>query len=110
MDGFSRGAVAVAAGYLLAFYVAADDLYRTSWVVPAIGASGALAAAAGIRAFPRALRVIFGAASTVGFSVLGVIGIPVTVGLLLGAVLVGGGTMSLFDARRETPSSDVPAR
>jgi hypothetical protein len=102
MDGYSRGAVAVAAGYVLAFYLAAaNDLFRPSWVVFAIGASGALAAAAGIRALPGTLRLIFGAASTAGFAVLSVVGFPLTVGLLLGALLVGGGTMSLFDARHE---------
>ena len=71
----TRGTVAVALGYLLAFSLAdAKGLIRSSWVVLAIAICGAVAAAAGIRAFPGTLRLLLGAASIGGFTVLGVIG------------------------------------
>ena len=111
MDGFFRGAMAVAVGYVLAFVVAdTNGILRTSFVVYAIGASGVLAAAAGIRAFPGTLRLISGAASTAGFVLLGVIGFPVTLWLLLGAILVGAGTMSLFELRRVNVPGERRAR
>ena len=111
MDGYARGAVAVAVGYLLAFYVAdANNQVRMSWATLAIGASGALAAAAGFRALPIRGRLILGVASTAGFAILSVIGLPVTVGLFLGVALVGGGTMSLFDAHHENASGDSAER
>jgi hypothetical protein len=101
MERFSRLAVAVAAGYLLAFSVVAADVVGTSWIVPAVAASATLAAGAGIRAVPSGLRVILGSVATAGFTILGVIGAPIMLGLLVAAALVGGGTMSLFDGRRD---------
>jgi hypothetical protein len=110
MDGSSRVSVAVALGYLLAFSVAdASGFFRSSWVVLAIAICGALAAAAGIRAVPASLRLLVGAASAGGFAVLSVIGFPLTIGLLLAAGLMVGVTMSLFEARQQGHSGDIPA-
>jgi hypothetical protein len=101
MDGFSRGTLAITAGYLLAFSVAdLTGVVRASWVVPVIAVVGALGAAAGIRALPDTLRLLLGAASTGGFTMLGVIGVPVTAGLLVAAVLMGASSMSLFEKRQ----------
>lgn len=108
MERGSRGAAAVAAGYLLAFYVAGAD--PASWFLAAIVASGTLAAMASVRALPSKLRLILGAVSTAVFTVLGVLGIPLGVGLLIAALLVGGGTMSLFDSRAGSRSGDIAAR
>jgi hypothetical protein len=111
MDGSSRGTMAVALGYLLAFSLAdANGIFRSSWVVLAIAVCGALAAGAGIRAFPGTLRLLLGAASTGGLTVLSAIGFPLTVGLLLAAVLMGGATLSLFEARHQSRSRDSAAR
>jgi hypothetical protein len=102
MDGFARGAIAVSAGYLVVLAVAdAAGRLSMSWVVVAIGGAGVLGAVAGIRALPRPMRFLCGAASTIGFTVLGALAFPVTSGLLLGAALAGAGTMSLFEARDE---------
>lgn len=98
-------AAAVAAGYLLAFYVAGPVV--VSWFFAAVVASGTLAAMASVPAFPSILRLILGGISTALFTVLGVLGIPVGAGLLIGAFLVGGGTMSLFDSRPGIRSGDV---
>lgn len=103
----SRMAAAVAAGYLLAFYVAGADV--VSWFFAAIAASGTLAAIASVPAFPSILRLTLGAISTALFTVLGVLGIPLGAGLLIGAFLVGGGTMSLFDSRGGIRSGDIAA-
>lgn len=108
MERGSRAAAAVAAGYLLAFYIAGQN--AASWFVAAIAASGVLAASAGIRALPSAFRVVLGAASTALLAVLGILGIPVGVGLLIGAFLIGGGTMSLFEESQDKRSGDIPAR
>lgn len=104
----SRAAAAVAAGYLLAFYVAGWN--STSWFVAAIAVSGVLAAIAGIRALPSALRVPLGAVAAALFAILGILGIPVGVGLLIGAILIGGETMSLFEESHDRRSGDIPAR
>ncbi len=106
MERGGRAAAAVAAGYLLAFSVVGVDV--TSWFLAAIVASGILAATASFRALPNKLRLMLGAASTALFAVLGILGIPVTVGMLIGAFLVGGGTMSLFDSHAD-PLGDTPA-
>lgn len=105
MERGGRAAAAVAAGYLLAFSVAGAAV--ESWVFAAIVASGTLAATASLRAVPNKLRLMLGAVSTVLFTVLGILGIPVTAGLLIGAFLVGGGTMSLFDSRAEVEGPEV---
>jgi hypothetical protein len=110
MDGFSRGTVAVALGYLLAFSLAdANGIFRASWVVFAIAVCGALAAGAGIRAFPGTHRLLLGAASAGGFTVLSAIGFPLTAGLLLAAGLMCGSCLSLFEARHQSRSGDIPA-
>ncbi|MBA2718802.1 MAG: hypothetical protein H0U52_06110 [Chloroflexi bacterium] len=104
MERACRAAAAVAAGYVLAFSVAGG--HGESWYLAAIVASGILAATASLRALPNKLRLVLGAASTALFAVLGILGIPVTVGLLIGAFLLGGGTMSLFDSRAD-PLGDI---
>jgi hypothetical protein len=108
MERGARAAAAVAVIYLLAFYVA--DVDPASWFVAAVVVAGTLAATAGIRALPAMLRVVLGTGATALFAVLGVLGAPVSVGLLFGAVLAGGATMSLFEARQDRRSGDIPAR
>jgi hypothetical protein len=100
MNGSSRATVAIALGYLVALAVVdASGVVRPSWVVIAIAISGAVAGAAGIRALRGTPRLLLGGASAAGFTVLGAIGFPVTVGLVVAGVLMAGSTLSLFEAR-----------
>lgn len=89
----------MAAGYIVAFLVA--DNGAASWFVAAIAVAGSLAATAGIAALPGTLRVVLGAVATAFLVVLRVLGVPVSVGLLIGALLIGGGTMALYETRQD---------
>jgi hypothetical protein len=110
IDGFSRGTVAVALGYLLAFSLAdANGLVRSSWVVGATVVCGALAAGAGLRALPGNLRLLLAVTSSGGFTMLGAVGFPVTAGLLIAAVMMCGQSMLMFEARHQPSSSDIAA-
>jgi hypothetical protein len=105
MDRMFAAAAAVAAGYIVAFVVSSAtttvvDLTnpRTMFVVIVIASAGVASAIAGMRPFSRPARLLLGAGATAALAAIALVGIPFTIGLLVGVLLAAGGTAALLDA------------